>query len=87
MPPKAKDHSGERFGRLVAESMTRDRNGLVAYVCLCECGSRVTVGYHLLAAQKTRSCGCLIGDTLREVWAAAKAAGLTTRRGQRRAHP
>jgi len=47
-----------RFGRLTALCRTH-RGKRVAWVCVCDCGNRVTVAQVELRSGDTRSCGCL----------------------------
>ena len=60
-----KDHTGQRFDRLVAIRPTenRDGNGCVMWLCHCDCGNKVEVSSRSLTRKKpTRSCGCLKED-------------------------
>ena len=64
---KAKDLTGERFGRLVvlwrgeniveASGATRS-----AWFCVCDCGETKAVSQHSLSRGLTRSCGCLMRE-------------------------
>lgn len=58
---KTKDHSGERYGRLLLVKKTNKTNssGSYIYVCRCDCGN---ITYKDIASLKnggTSSCGCL----------------------------
>lgn len=57
----AKDISGQRFHRLVAEYATtaRDTKGFVVWHCRCDCGNEIDVSYNRLVYGNMKSCGCL----------------------------
>lgn len=53
---------GRRFGRLVVESVSRERRGkrdMIMARCRCDCGTVKDVFWQALADGRTRSCGCL----------------------------
>lgn len=54
------DISGQRFGCLVAQSLTdrRDEKGSVIWHCRCDCGNDVDVSYNSLVYCNQKSCGC-----------------------------
>jgi hypothetical protein len=56
-----KEMIGNRFGRLVVLSESKERysNGLVLWNCICDCGKEVTVNGASLRAGRTKSCGCI----------------------------
>lgn len=56
MPPRL-DLTGQRFGRLVALSPTRDRYRIM-WSCRCDCGAESTVTVGDLRHGATTSCGC-----------------------------
>jgi len=59
MRSDAVDLTGQRFGRLVAESSIRTTRGL-HWICRCDCGSVKRVrGDAIRKENGTRSCGCL----------------------------
>ena len=61
------DITGRRFGRLTA--MYRDgvsRAWQAMWVCRCDCGRTVRVQKNNLLAGRTRSCGCLRSDLLKQ---------------------
>lgn len=62
-----KDITNQRFGRLVALSVSgRDeRNGDLMWRCQCDCGNIVNVDGARLRSGATRSCGCLRRETSR----------------------
>ena len=54
---------GKRFGRLVVESRTEERqNRSVVWKCKCDCGNYKNVPTHSLQNSHTQSCGCLIRE-------------------------
>ena len=55
------DITGNRYGRLVAEYPTENRNtkGSVFWHCKCDCGTELEVTYNDLVYGRYRSCGCL----------------------------
>lgn len=54
---------GKRFGRLIVESRTEERqNGSVVWRCKCDCGNYKNVPTHSLQNNHTQSCGCLIRE-------------------------
>jgi len=61
--PKAKDYTGQKFGRLTAVERIAERYKATRYRCMCECGSETTVDGGALATGNTSSCGCLKQDT------------------------
>lgn len=69
---KARDLTGERFGRLVALEPTDKRtkwNGCIVWKCKCDCGNYTEVPQALLIAKKNnvRSCGCLAKESQKKV--------------------
>lgn len=53
---------GRRFGRLVVESVSRERRGkrdMIMAHCRCDCGNEKEVFWQALADGRTKSCGCL----------------------------
>jgi hypothetical protein len=62
LPPRVKDMSGQRFGRLVVVGYVGRAAGAQRahkWACRCDCGAALDVcGAHLRAGA-TRSCGCL----------------------------
>lgn len=70
-----KDITGQRFGRLTVQREShRDRSRAVHWVCVCDCGSAVTVAGTLLRYGKTRSCGCLQKEAAARTLRALRAA-------------
>lgn len=57
---RAKDISGQRFGRLTTLNPTSKRkNGHIVWHCQCDCGNTVYLPISYLTSGDTRSCGCL----------------------------
>lgn len=54
---KAKDYTGERFGKLIAIDRKRE-NGQTYYLCKCDCGNEKWIFAGSLTSKKTSSCGC-----------------------------
>lgn len=64
---RCKDITGQRFGRLVALSITNKRAfHRAVWVCRCDCGNVVEVSAGKLLDNHTRSCGCLQKDIAAE---------------------
>lgn len=62
-----KDHTGERFGKLIAISPTKKRSaGNVVWLCKCDCGNYCEVSSNSLVSGNTHSCGCLIKHSVGE---------------------
>ena len=60
---KAKDISGQIFGRLTAlHPAGRDKNNNILWLCQCECGNQTTATVGLLTKGSVKSCGCLRGS-------------------------
>lgn len=57
--PKAVDHTGKTFGRLIATERLARKGQHTRYRCTCECGSEVVALGYSLVTGNTRSCGCL----------------------------
>jgi len=53
------DLSGRRFGRLTAVSPSESKNGLSAWLCICDCGKETRPTSGSLVSGNTKSCGCL----------------------------
>ena len=57
--PKAKDLTGQRFGKLVAIRQTDERqHGHIVWECSCDCGNTVFALASSLQSGNTKSCGC-----------------------------
>ncbi len=56
------DIAGQKFGRLTAISLNKDRSALKRrsyYNCVCDCGNVRVVDANSLRLGKSKSCGCL----------------------------
>lgn len=58
---KAKDYTGQKFGKLIAVSPTEKRgsDGSVIWLYQCECGNFKEINCHEVNNGRTLSCGCL----------------------------
>ncbi len=56
------DLTGQRFGRLIAESSGYDKRQRAIWHCRCDCGGSKEVLSSNLTRGNTRSCGCLHRD-------------------------
>jgi hypothetical protein len=63
----AKDITGQRFGRLIVLSFARsDLRSRIYWKCRCDCGQeKVLRGDHIVNGH-TRSCGCLLRQSIKE---------------------
>lgn len=54
------DLTGKRLGKLVVIEKTeaRDSSGCIIWRCKCDCGKRISFGWHKLRRIKNPSCGC-----------------------------
>lgn len=64
--PALKDYIGKRFGRLVVTEYAGKINGMHRWKCRCDCGNETIVGQTLLQTGRTRSCGCIRPEVVRE---------------------
>lgn len=60
---RALDLTNQPFGRLIARECVGSRNGRRLWRCDCACGGTLTIEAGFLRYGRTRSCGCLKGDT------------------------
>lgn len=61
----SKDLAGRRFGRLIAiRAAGDDGHHHSLWLCRCDCGNLAKVAIGQLIQGKTRSCGCLHGETV-----------------------
>ena len=61
---RIKDLTGQRFGRLVAVELSKEKTGRNAcWVCMCDCGNYKTVSSSHLVSGRTRSCGCYMNES------------------------
>ena len=77
--PARRDLAGERFGRLVVQTMVPKaaKGERLKWNCLCDCGQAFVTSAHALQQGNTQSCGCLRVDRstqqLRELGLVGKA--------------
>ena len=62
--PPLKDYVGKKFGNLTVSRYVGKKNGLNLWDCVCDCGTKCTVGQTNLQSGKTKSCGCLAQKAL-----------------------
>lgn len=62
-----KNINGEKYGKLkvLYETEKKNKNGTYYCMCLCECGNKKEILKSSLISGNTKSCGCLIVDTLK----------------------
>lgn len=56
---RVKNLIGQRFTRLVVQSLHKTHNGRAIWNCRCDCGNDSIVWSQALKAGRVRSCGCL----------------------------
>ena len=56
---RAKDITGERFGKLLVIGRTHNIGKHAVWLCKCDCGNITCVNTSSLSCGRTRSCGCL----------------------------
>lgn len=62
---RMKDLTGQKFGRLtVIEQSGKNKHGNYMWRCLCECGNIKTIVGGELTRGNTKSCGCLLKETM-----------------------
>lgn len=64
------DLTGQKFGRLTVlhraeDFITKQGEHQIAWICQCDCGNQITARSKLLKAGKTKSCGCLLKDVMK----------------------
>lgn len=57
--PKLIDITGQRYGRLVAISKSKNVNGRTSWLCKCDCGNMKNVTSNSLRRGAIKSCGCI----------------------------
>jgi len=63
LPRRAKDISGQTFGRLIAKApIEKTRHGQIKWLCICRCGSETSVKASSLLCGAIKSCGCLLSE-------------------------
>jgi hypothetical protein len=59
------DLTGQRYGRLlVGARVGSNRHGNATWRCVCDCGRETIVPGGKLRSGRTRSCGCLVKETV-----------------------
>jgi hypothetical protein len=58
------DIAGKKFGKLTVLSREGYNRFEAAWKCRCECGTETVLPGHRLRSGKTKSCGCLVGETM-----------------------
>ncbi len=64
--PAVRDFVGRRFGRLTVKEYAGKEAGMYRWRCVCDCGRETVVGQTLLLSGKTKSCGCIRQDVMRQ---------------------
>lgn len=60
------DMTGKTIGRLtVIKRAENNRHKQAMWLCLCSCGKPTIVNGQILRENRTRSCGCLIGESIK----------------------
>lgn len=62
--PRAIDHAGKRYGRLVGVRKVKPRNKHTFWLWRCDCGVEKEISANHVKRGKTRSCGCLLDEYL-----------------------
>lgn len=76
--PALRDLTGLSFGRLNVLGRSPNRGRRVMWRCVCSCGEESIVQGDSLTTSKTRSCGCLIVETVMpKAWEASRKHGHT----------
>lgn len=65
--PPLKDFVGKRFSKLIVTEYAGKWAGMHRWKCLCDCGNETVVGQTLLQTGKTKSCGCLQAETIKDI--------------------
>lgn len=66
MAGKAKDLTGQRFGRLTVIERAENYKGRVMWLCKCDCGTVKPVRSDCLCNGATQSCGCYTEEQLQK---------------------
>lgn len=65
---RAKDLSGQRFGRLVTIRRAPSETVKTKWLCRCDCGNETQVQTYYLTTGQTKSCGCLHSEVSAEIY-------------------
>ena len=68
MAKETQDHTGNRFGRLVAVQLLPKDSANRKWLCECDCGETTVVLAHNLRAGKVKSCGCLLTERVERTY-------------------
>ena len=60
------DLTGQRFGRLTVLRYYKTEKKKVYWLCRCDCGNELAVYGGTLRNGRTKSCGCLASDRMKE---------------------
>jgi len=66
IPKNFQDLTGLTFGRLTVLRRSENRGDRVVWLCKCECGQEKSIEANSLRTGKTKSCGCLLSETMRK---------------------
>jgi len=64
--PPLKDYVGKRFGQLTVVNYYGKLEGAHRWACKCDCGNTTIVHQTLLQSGKTKSCGCLQANIIKD---------------------
>lgn len=64
IPPKVKDITGNRYGRLLVVSYALKNGRYHKWNCCCDCGNEVVRASNSFVSGGTRSCGCLHSEIM-----------------------
>lgn len=62
---RALELTGQRFGKLTVIKRNGSKNSKAYWLCQCDCGNQVSVVSNALSGNKTRSCGCISIERIR----------------------
>ena len=65
---KAKDLTGQKFGRLTVIKRAENKRGRVYWLCKCECGNEKVIMGDNLKSGGIMSCGCFQSEKMKEQW-------------------
>lgn len=67
LPPRVKDRTGHKLGRLTVMSFSHlDKGSNACWKCKCKCGNKTVVQGSNLNPGRTSSCGCLAKEITRK---------------------
>lgn len=65
---KPLDLIGQKFGKLtVLERTENTKSGKTKWICICDCGNKAVVVGDRLKSGKTKSCGCIAIDSIKNL--------------------